>query len=106
MTRYETQEPRIRSNSITAAWSYIWRGSKTHQNQHLNGNPSTPSTNKHQTITEDDDEDRVLGKGIARKSCWELEDFTQTRAFNGTRPTAPTTTSITAPVCSGTDRNP
>ncbi|KAF9986902.1 hypothetical protein BGZ79_005266, partial [Entomortierella chlamydospora] len=67
MTRYETQEPRIRSNSITAAWSYIWRGSKTHQNQHLNGNPSTPSTNKHQTITEDDDEDRVLGKGIARK---------------------------------------
>ncbi|KAF9174570.1 hypothetical protein BGX21_000592 [Mortierella sp. AD011] len=67
MTRYETQEPRIRSSSITAAWSYIWRGSKTHQNQHLNGNPSTPSTNKYQTITEDDDEDRVLGKGIARK---------------------------------------
>ncbi|KAF9342625.1 hypothetical protein BGX26_007162, partial [Mortierella sp. AD094] len=71
MTRYETQEPRARSNSISAAWSYLWRGSKPQQNQynqHLNGSPSTHSTNNHQTITEeDDDEDRVLGKGITRK---------------------------------------
>ncbi|KAF9098767.1 hypothetical protein BGX27_000743 [Mortierella sp. AM989] len=69
MTRYEVQEPRTRPNSISAAWSYLWRGSKHYQNQHiLNGaSPSTRSADKQQTIAEEDDEDRVLGKGITRK---------------------------------------
>ncbi|KAF8977314.1 hypothetical protein BGZ46_007482, partial [Entomortierella lignicola] len=67
-----TQEPRTRSNSISAAWSYLWRGSKPqHHPQHPNANPSTRSPNKQQAIKEEenneDDEDRVLGKGITRK---------------------------------------
>lgn len=61
-------EPRNRSNSLSAAWSFLWRsGSKSNQTS-----PSTlddPSGRRHQTIKEEEDDevDRALGKGITRK---------------------------------------
>ncbi|KAF9896116.1 hypothetical protein BX616_008093, partial [Lobosporangium transversale] len=50
------QEPRNRSNSLTAAWSYLFRGSKS---SHQNSSRSP----KHQTIIEGEE----WGKGITRK---------------------------------------
>ncbi|KAI8596469.1 hypothetical protein EDD21DRAFT_358114 [Dissophora ornata] len=69
MARNETQEPRSRSNSISAAWSYFWRSSKQqHPTQH-NQQDTQDSPSKPLTIQEeaDEDEDRALGKGITRK---------------------------------------
>ncbi|KAG0008330.1 hypothetical protein BGZ81_004151, partial [Podila clonocystis] len=60
-------EPRNRSNSLSAAWSFLWRsGSKSSQTSSPSSNPSTM---KHQTIKEEEDDevDRALGKGITRK---------------------------------------
>ncbi|KAF9925798.1 hypothetical protein FBU30_004473 [Linnemannia zychae] len=67
MSRNEVQEPRSRSNSLTAAWSFLFRGqSSRHQQQNQHNSHSSPS--KHQTIREeDDDEDKAWGKGVTRK---------------------------------------
>ncbi|GJJ69057.1 hypothetical protein EMPS_01403 [Entomortierella parvispora] len=76
MARNEAHEPRNRSNSLSAAWSYLWRGSGSKQpSSHpqspssLSGSSPRSTTGRHQTIAEEDDdeEDRALGKGITRK---------------------------------------
>ena len=76
MARNEAHEPRNRSNSLSAAWSYLWRGSGSKQpSSHpqspnsLSGSSPRSTPGRHQTIAEEDDdeEDRALGKGITRK---------------------------------------
>ncbi|KAG0282071.1 hypothetical protein BGZ96_000858 [Linnemannia gamsii] len=69
MSRNEVQEPRNRSNSLSAAWSFLFRGQGSKQQQHHSQHSSQSSSPKHQTIREeeDDDEDKAWGKGVTRK---------------------------------------
>ncbi|KAG0264569.1 hypothetical protein BG011_006555 [Mortierella polycephala] len=77
MVRSDMPETRTRSNSISAAWSFLWRGSSSkqqhqqqqqQQQQQQHHQSSQGIKTKHHTIREeDDDEDRALGKGITRK---------------------------------------
>ncbi|KAG0199508.1 hypothetical protein BGX28_007252 [Mortierella sp. GBA30] len=94
MARNEAPEPRNRSNSLSAAWSFLWRGSNSKQQQlNPHGGNSTARSAKHQTIREeeDDDEDRVLGKGITRKV------LPQQRRSTSSVPSSPAGSSRTSP---------
>ncbi|KAF9934074.1 hypothetical protein BGZ65_003899, partial [Modicella reniformis] len=127
MARYETQqEPRNRSGSLSAAWSFLWRGSKQHHvNQHHSVVGGTSRSTKHLSIKEeedyDDDEDKALGKGVTRKSLYELkyiiikdrihQDIVNSTATGATTATATTTTATVGatsftPFASGEDCNP
>ncbi|KAF9155603.1 hypothetical protein BG015_009261, partial [Linnemannia schmuckeri] len=93
MSRNEVQEPRNRSNSLSAAWSFLFRGQGSKQQQHHSQHSSQSSSPKHQTIREedDDDEDKAWGKGITRKV------LPQQRRSTSSVHSSPTTSSRTSP---------
>ncbi|KAF9911133.1 hypothetical protein EC991_004687 [Linnemannia zychae] len=95
MSRNEVQEPRNRSNSLSAAWSFLFRGqgSKNQQQHHHSQHSSQSSSPKHQTIREedDDDEDKVWGKGVTRKV------LPQQRRSTSSVHSSPTASSRTSP---------
>ncbi|KAF9117616.1 hypothetical protein BGX30_005307, partial [Mortierella sp. GBA39] len=93
MSRNEVQEPRNRSNSLSAAWSFLFRGQGSKQQQHHSQHSSQNSSPKHQTIREedDDDEDKAWGKGVTRKV------LPQQRRSTSSVHSSPTVSSRTSP---------
>ncbi|KAK5816735.1 hypothetical protein F5H01DRAFT_341575 [Linnemannia elongata] len=93
MSRNEVQEPRNRSNSLSAAWSFLFRGQGSKQQPHHSQHSSQSSSPKHQTIREedDDDEDKALGKGVTRKV------LPQQRRSTSSVHSSPTASSRTSP---------
>ncbi|KAF9301735.1 hypothetical protein BGZ91_009509, partial [Linnemannia elongata] len=93
MSRNEVQEPRNRSNSLSAAWSFLFRGQGSKQQPHHSQHSSQSSSPKHQTIREedDDDEDKAWGKGVTRKV------LPQQRRSTSSVHSSPTASSRTSP---------
>ncbi|KAF9084152.1 hypothetical protein BGX29_002692, partial [Mortierella sp. GBA35] len=93
MSRNEVQEPRTRSNSLSAAWSFLFRGQSSKQQQQHSQHSSTSSSPKHQTFREedDDDEDKAWGKGVTRKI------LPQQRRSTSSVHSSPTASSRTSP---------
>ncbi|KAG0279949.1 hypothetical protein BGZ95_011772 [Linnemannia exigua] len=96
MSRNEVQEPRNRSNSLSAAWSFLFRGQGSKNQQLHSQHSSQTSSPKHQTIREEDDdeEDKAWGKGVTRKV------LPQQRRSTSSVHSSPATSSRTSPILS------
>ncbi|KAG0366195.1 hypothetical protein BGX24_003804, partial [Mortierella sp. AD032] len=94
MSRNEVQEPRNRSNSLSAAWSFLFRGQGSKNQQPHSQHSSQTSSPKHQTIREEDDdeEDKAWGKGVTRKV------LPQQRRSTSSVHSSPATSSRTSPI--------